>query len=120
MRLTDLNPRWFAEEGRHGQGVTFDCPHCVGATEGKARLAVAFSPTLDGGAPIILGGKPDKFERLMLALCENGEDWPTDKVPPGIVWQRSGDTFETLTLAPSVDAGASGHWHGHVHAGEIR
>lgn len=120
MKLIDLNPRWFAEEGRHGQGVIFDCPHCVGKTEGKVRLAVAFSPTLDGGAPIILGGKPDKFERLMNAIRENGEDWPTNKVPPGFLWGRAGDTFETLTFTPSADASASGHWHGFVRGGEIQ
>ena len=31
-----------------------------------------------------------------------------------------GETFETLTLTPSVDASAAGHWHGHVTDGEVR
>lgn len=113
MKLTDLNPRWFAEEGRHGQGVTFDCPHCR-----TVRLGIAFSPTLDGGPPIGMPNTPE-IGTLFKAL------WPADHVgtnivPPGIVWQRSGDTFDVLTLAPSVDASASGHWHGFVQGGEIR
>lgn len=117
MRVTDLNPRWFAEVGRHGQGITFDCPHCVGKPDGqRVRLAVAFAPTLDGGAPIALG----KFESLLKAICDPGEDWPHDKVPPGVIWQRTGDTFETLTIHPSVDASASGHWHGFVQNGAIQ
>lgn len=115
VKLTDLNPRWFAVEGRHGQGVTFDCPHCRG-TPNAVRLAVAFQPPLDGGSPIDL----KKFESLLKAICDPGEDWPHNKVPPGIVWGRSGDTFEALTLHPSIDASAAGHWHGFVSKGEVR
>lgn len=29
MHLTELEPRWWAMAGRHGQGVSFLCPHCV-------------------------------------------------------------------------------------------
>lgn len=32
---------------------------------------------------------------------------------------RTGDTFETLTLSPSVGFGSIGHWHGHIINGEI-
>jgi hypothetical protein len=56
------------------------------------RLFVAFETPLDGGAPL------DESRK----------------------WQRTGDTFDTLTLTPSIDASQSGHWHGWVEAGEVR
>jgi hypothetical protein len=31
-----------------------------------------------------------------------------------VLWQRTGETFETLTLTPSVDCSAWGHWHGFI------
>lgn len=32
-------------------------------------------------------------------------------------WRKEGETFETLTLSPSIQY--VGHWHGHVLNGEI-
>lgn len=29
MQLIELQPKWWAEKGRHGQGVSFLCPCCV-------------------------------------------------------------------------------------------
>lgn len=119
MRLTDLNPRWFALDGRSGQGVTFDCPcnTCALRTPAKrVRLAAAFSNPLDGRAPIPLEPKilwptlwprPDEPEGLVT-------------VPPGVHWKREGDAFDTLSLTPSVDASKSGHWHGYITNGEAR
>lgn len=114
MKLTDLNPKWFAEDGRIGQGVVFDCPHCQ-----KTRLAVTFANPTDGGAPLRLG----KFLPLMKAVANGerpGEDFPGDIVPPGFLWQRTGEAFDAMTLSPSVDASPSGHWHGWVQGGEAR
>jgi hypothetical protein len=34
-------------------------------------------------------------------------------------WHRSGETFETLTLTPSIDTSEHGHWHGNVTDGEV-
>jgi|CXWL01.1.fsa_nt_gi hypothetical protein len=49
---------------------------------------------------------------------------PIDGLPPDSsathLWQRSGDTFETMTLEPSVDASKVGCWHGKVTNGEIK
>jgi hypothetical protein len=40
------------------------------------------------------------------------------------LWHRTGETFDTLTLAPSIHVrdGENGptHWHGHILAGEVR
>jgi hypothetical protein len=118
LRLAELNPRWFAEEGRHGQGVLFDCPSCrLGRCAGKpCRLAVAFAPPLDGGTPFPI----KKMETLFEALKDPDGEWPGNVVPPGVVWGRTGDTFEALTLSPSVDASAAGHWHGFVQNGDVQ
>jgi hypothetical protein len=43
---------------------------------------------------------------------------PTDDATQ--LWQRAGDTFDTLTLSPSIDASKHGHWHGFIQGGEIR
>ena len=111
MRLVDLNPRWFSEEGRHGQGVTFDCPHCAGAI----RLAAAFANPLDGGAPVPL--EPSKLWPTLQPRPDEAPGLVT--VPPGTLWQRTGETFDVLSLVPSVDASNSGHWHGYLTNGAI-
>lgn len=38
---------------------------------------------------------------------------------PGLTWHRDGNSFETLTLEPSCDFSASGHWHGRITNGEV-
>jgi hypothetical protein len=114
MKLTDLNPRWFAIAGRHGQGVVFDCPCCVGK-EKRYRLAVAFAPALDGGATIDI----KQLEPLWDAIKDCGTDFPSNIVPPGFIWARTGETFETLTVSPSVNAAPAGHFHGWVINGEV-
>jgi hypothetical protein len=102
VRLTELNPRWWNTGGdRSGMGVSFDCPHCR-----TTRIGVAFANPIDGGAPSHL-----RAIEVMPVVAS--------AVPPGIAWQRTGETFETLTLSPSVDTSNSGHWHGWVRAGEV-
>lgn len=97
MRLTELNPRWYAAvEGGPRVGFTFDCPHCP--ADDKHRLGIAVHQ--DG----LIDPEP-----------ENKKCWP-----PGFVWTSGGDSWDTLTLTPSVDASKSGHWHGFITNGEIR
>lgn len=57
-----------------------------------SRIYVAFGNPIDGGPPV------DAVTR-----------W----------WNREGATFETLSLSPSIDASAIGHWHGYVTNGEV-
>lgn len=116
MRLIDLHPRWVgaggygvfnvAEDGtrtpapeRTGVGLTFDCPcgKCAAERTGdfeadfSLRVYVGFDRPLDGGPPI------DAKHH----------------------WQRTGETFETLTLRPSIlDVSRCG-WHGYVTDGEV-
>lgn len=102
MNLVDLEPRWFDVPGVGGaiDGVSFLCPHCR-----KTRLAIQFTPMGE--------------DEIHARSHRDGD--PHTIVPlPGNVWNRTGETFETLTLSPSVDASISGHWHGFVTNGEIR
>lgn len=110
MRLTDLDPRWAVDadiviggvsrhyDGRQGMAVSFECPCCVQreretGDKKVTRLAVWFANPIDGLPPT------DDAEHL---------------------WQRSGESFEALTLSPSIDASKFGHWHGFITNGEIR
>jgi hypothetical protein len=102
MRLTELEPRWVASNwdsalGGIKFGITFLCPHCR-----TQRLAVCFDPPIG------------RDERLQLNA------WADPRANAKHVWKREGDTFDTLTLAPSVDASSSGHWHGFITNGAIR
>ncbi len=88
MRLSELNPHWISEwtapgkPERHGQGIMFDCAHCVRAgiksdDPRMVRLPVGFKIPLDGGPPFESESRPDG-------------------VPiPRPLWDRTGDTFES-------------------------
>jgi len=67
------------------------------------RIPVAFTNPVDGGAPF---GPESR---------SNGP--PT----PRPLWTRTGDTFETLSLTPSIDTRSThaGGWHGCIRRGEI-
>lgn len=86
---------------RTGVGLSFDCPCATCAakrtgdpdTDFYLRVFVGFRNPLDGG--------------------------PAHDPRPGAQWERTGDTFETLTLTPSIlDKGRCG-WHGFVTNGEV-
>lgn len=104
MRLTELDPRWFtfahAADGVDFRfGLTFLCPHCK-----QQRIGVQFDPPIDPQGWIT-----------------RGIIWPKSTK----IWHREGDTFETLSLTPSIDASGVeiqfvGHWHGFITNGEIR
>lgn len=77
-RLVDCDPRWISgrytgQPGDAVRGVHFDCPEC----HAGCSHAIPFTPALDG-------------------TTSNG--WQQN----GAIWQRTGDTFETLTLSPSI------------------
>jgi hypothetical protein len=104
VKLLDLNPAWYSviteSAGsmvrREGMGLIFDCPCCVAAGKRVGEreiLSVPFANPIDGGPPA-----------------------ETRKA----FWQRTGTTFEDLTLSPSVDASGFGHWHGWIQNGEAR
>lgn len=100
MRLTQLNPKWIgfsqwaASSPPYYIGMSFDSP-----TTGR-RLAVLFWPPID----------PENIGPLV-ANHKSGEK---------LYWDRTGDTFEALTLSPSINFENASDWHGFVTDGEIR
>lgn len=117
MKLTDLNPRWFDVAGVGGEkgGVTFECPceRCrlaEGNNGRRVRLAVQFANPI-GTEPKPLLNQKEKMRHV--------HELRTFDVPPGFLWRREGESFETLTLTPSVDGSPAGHWHGWIRNGEV-
>jgi len=115
VKLTELEPRWVGAGGpgiynadgtpaaeRHGVGLSFLCPcaECTAKRTGNhdedfyLRVFVGFANPLDGG--------------------------PAHDPRPGAQWQRAGDTFDTLTLTPSIQRMNGCRWHGFITNGEIR
>lgn len=97
MKLTELDPRWYAIADQR-VGLTFECPHCR-----ETRLGIAFHHA---------GHEAIEDEYIRAHQGGNAEQF---------IWAlNSAEEFGTLTLSPSIDASASGHWHGFITDGEIR
>ena len=112
MRLTDLSPKWVTLENWVASdrpfyiGLTFYCPHCSpdlpahGPTARRQRMAVKFWPPID----------PTNVQAtFVVPLIKMGTEWA----------RVSGESFDTLTLHPSVDVSTYAHWHGSIKNGEI-
>ncbi len=109
MKLTELEPRWItfgsaatAEEFKGKRwyiGLSFLCPHCQ-----VQRVAVFFENDIDDGV------------RWAYETWDGLNDIPAHN----LLWRREGDTFETMTLIPSIDLTLHGHWHGSIVNGVIQ
>jgi len=100
VRLTELNPKWIAlKEGGDVIGVTFPCPHCR-----LVHVGAWFAE------PVDMDGISGIDPALPLFMAKH---------PENKYWHRTGETFDTLTLTPSIDTSAHGHWHGFVTNGEV-
>lgn len=95
MRLVDLHPQWFGA----GENNSLSKSTGIGVDFDcpcgcDSRVSIPFLPTLDG-LPQPYGDK---------------------------AWAREGDTFENLTLKPSIlrVGGCPKKWHGFVTAGLIQ
>ena len=110
MKLIDLEPKWITYNHSDGVilcGVTFLCPHCR-----ALRLGVCFDVPLDPTGLI-----------KQLAATHGVAEWAPDAIRgmnDGRLWHRTGDTFDDLTLTPSIDCSRSGHWHGFITAGQVQ
>lgn len=115
MRLTELEPRWFDVPGvgTNKDGMTFLCPcaNCQSSKETQRRLGIQFANPVGGGVGVLMSLE-DKLRHV--------HELRTFDVPMGFLWQRTGETFEDMTLTPSIDASASGHWHGFITRGDIK
>jgi len=94
MNLTDCHPRWetipnWSSPSLFAVGLIFTCPVC------RYPVLCHFKPSLD----------PDGLQAKY--------EWPDFPAQDGgSQWARSGDSFETLSLAPSInnDRAGCGHW----------
>jgi len=102
-RLVDFDPQWIDAPGRKGLGLTMKCTtgHCTG------RLWVLFANPLDGEEPVA----DDCFSFMYDRLDPEQQEGPVYDRPCGKTrWQRTNDTFEILSLTPSVNAHQCGHF----------
>jgi uncharacterized protein (DUF983 family) len=108
VKLIELEPRWLQMDGRK-VGMMLRCPHCR-----TTWLSCMFEPM-----PVLNGGEdPSQYK---LFERELGSAEACDVVPcaKDCKWTRTSDDFATMTINPSLDASASGHWHGRITAGEV-
>lgn len=130
MKLVDLKPRWLDLNGQH-IAIMFLCPHCAG--KGPDMWLTCFFvaagdiPKLPDDHPIE-GLQGSRGERQLFhdAFKEMGYPDPVEAAysdivscQPKFAWTRVGDDFATMSCTPSVDASASGHWHGFITNGEV-
>lgn len=101
MRLSELEPFWV-----HDNVFVFRCPHCRGTWLSCKNIAM---PT---------GDQIDLFRAA--GLDPTGPKHAVVPMKADVAWLISGKDFETMTVTPSLDASAAGHWHGFITNGEIR
>jgi Family of unknown function (DUF6527) len=101
MKLADLNPQLLCTGGsgvRDSEGNAIPVTHGVGITfdcpcgnhDEAHRCYVPFANPIGPGPHVNAKG-----------------------------WQRTGDTFETLTLSPSIQRIGDCRWHGFIRNGEV-
>ncbi len=98
MRLTDLSPKWLTPNV-----FTFRSP------AGHKDWLTCKN--------VVMGHK----EQVEIAEKAYGEVWGSNVVlcQDACAWNFSGTDFNTLSVTPSLDASASGNWHGYITNGEI-
>jgi hypothetical protein len=98
MKLAELDPRWI-----HPNVFAFLCPCC------RKWMLPCKNAEMSSQAQF------DLYEKVF------GDDWPSLVVPAkdSFCWTMNGTNFDGMTVTPSIDASASGHWHGHITDGEI-
>lgn len=96
--LRDHFAAWVCDDAGRRVGVKLLCPHCQ-AVEGAPTIAVLFANPPDGGP----AHPPDP------RMVGNND---------GRRWTLSGASLDDMSLSPSVDCSACGHWHGFVSHGQ--
>jgi hypothetical protein len=103
MRLTELEPRWI-----HENVFVFRCPCCIG-TERALWLSCK-------DAAIERDAQRDLFRES--GLEPEGRAAVVMATRPEVAWSINSHDFATMSVTPSIDASASGHWHGFITNGE--
>lgn len=111
MKLVELNPQWIMRNGDR-VGIVFRCPHCLDKTPRVHLTCFKVAPTK------IAGDDPDSQYGLLIGLVPGDEMHEVVPCKRGNSWAFTGDALDSLSITPSIDAGASGHWHGSITNGE--
>lgn len=99
MRLLDLEPKWI-----HPNIFAFKCPHCREVTLTCKNVPMEF---LKQWEVFDKEYGPGRWNTILVGTRDE------------TAWSISGTDFSTMTVNPSLDASASGHWHGFIRNGEI-
>lgn len=103
MRLAELQPRWLVNEPDRKLFI-FLCPHCRKRWLSCKNFAFPVHEQIE------------LFERAL-------RDEEMDVVVPmndATCWKlERSESWDTLSVSPSIDASPSGDWHGHIKNGAI-
>jgi len=97
MKLTGLEPAWLSPDV-----LVFRSP----AGHGDLITAKRVPMARDDQYALIYEKNPQYVGRTVVMTR------------PDQIWRFEGESFEDLTLYPSVDHSASGNWHGFITSGE--
>ena len=100
IKLSDLNPRWC---GAGGEGISDKDGNPVPY---RANVAILFDCPCGC----------DSTVHLTISNPLGG----ADPIRETNTWERTGDTFETLTLTPSFQRRSHCGYHGWVTSGEVK
>ena len=99
MKLIDLEPAWLSPDV-----FVFKSPTGHGDLLTCKRVQMTFREQYE----LIYKKNPQHVNRAVVMTV------------PEMAWTIQGSDFNTLTVSPSIDASASGNWHGFIIDGEIR
>lgn len=100
MKLTDLDPQWLGENM-----FMFKCPHCVVARPEAPDWLTCKNVAMS---------QKDQYKMI------EGQRRVIVLTKPDAVWSWTTRDFSTMSVHPSIDASASGNWHGFITDGLIR
>lgn len=113
MKLVELDPRWIEYEGRK-VGFVFLCPHCF--PKQRQWLSCFFEPF-----SVLNGGKePNQYHFFEQAIPSEEEAEQAVGCNKRASWTKTSEDFGNISVMPSIDASAAGHWHGFVTNGEVK
>ena len=102
MKLTDLNPRLVSYGG---EGITKEDGSLIPEQNG---VGIGFEcPCGECGERVYIGFKNP---------IDGSEQVDNDRAS----WQRTGNTFERMTLTPSIQRMGKCRWHGYLTDGELK
>ena len=131
MTLTELDPRWV---GAGGLGISQPGPDPCIVCQGvgcdachKTGKQYVPAPTRHGvgisfRCPCGTHPRDEEYDTdRCVILLENPLDGQGrfDATTPGHYWTRTGETFETISLTPSIQRVGGCGWHGFITNGEV-